>query len=80
MKMRTILAALFMTLATQALSASITLRYWNGTAAAQISGLSSIQECEKLAKQKRLSGSHYYCTRTGKSFDKAFERKNGWEK
>ena len=78
--MRTLLTALFMTLATQVWSTSITLRYWNGTHAAQISGLSSVQECEKLAKQKRLSSRYYYCIRTGKRFDKSFERQNGWKK
>lgn len=78
--MRTILAIIFMTFATQAVSASITLRYWNGANAAQISGLSSVQECEKLAKQKRLNSQYYYCIKTGKSFDKSFERQNGWKK
>jgi hypothetical protein len=78
--MRTLLTAVLMILATQAWSASITLRYWNGTHAAQISGLSSVKECEKLAKQKRLSGRHYYCVVTGKKFDKNFERQNGWKK
>jgi len=78
--MRIILTALFTALATQAVSASITLRYWNGANAAQISGLSSLLECEKLAKQKRLNSQHYYCIKTGKSFDKSFERQNGWKK
>ena len=79
--MRTILItlALTATLGTQAGAASVTLRYWNGSAAAQISGLKNNSTCEALARQKRLSPRYYYCLETGQPFDYSFERKNGWK-
>ena len=80
---RTILIVLFMTLtavlatfAAQAIATSITLRYWTGSNAAQISGLGSIRDCERLAKQKQLTSNHYYCIQTGKPFDRNFEKRN----
>ena len=59
-------------------AASVTLRYWNGDATAQISGLKNVSACEKLARQKGLSSTYYYCIKTGKPFDGSFEQKNGW--
>ena len=77
--MRIILTGLMMTLATQALATSITLRYWNGSYGAQISGLKSVGECERLAKQKQLAANYFYCIQTGKPFDKGFEKQNNWK-
>lgn len=77
--MRIMLTGLMMTLATQALASSTTLRYWNGSYAAQVSGLKSFSECERLAKQKQLSSNHFYCIKTGAPFDKGFERQNNWK-
>ena len=76
--MRIILAALLIIFGTQATAASITLRYWNGDTTAQISGLKNVSACKKLTRQKGLSSPYYYCTETGKPFDRSFERKNGW--
>ena len=70
--------AVLATFAAQAMAASITLRYWTGSNAAQISGLGSIRDCERLAKQKQLTSNHYYCIQTGKSFDRNFEKRNNW--
>jgi hypothetical protein len=47
--------------------------------AAQISGLGSIRDCERLAKQKQLTSNHYYCIQTGKPFDRNFEKRNNWK-
>jgi hypothetical protein len=76
--MRFILVALLIIFSTTATAASVTLRYWNGDATAQISGLKNVSACKKLARQKGLSSTYYYCIETGKPFDRSFERKNGW--
>jgi hypothetical protein len=77
--MRILLTGLMMTLATQALATSITLRYWNGSYSAQKSGLKSVSECEELAKKKELEEKHFYCIQTGEPFDEEFEAQNNWE-
>jgi len=76
--MRAVLICMIMAFGTQAAAASTTLRYWDGSYIAQISGLKSFGECERLAKQKRLKSNHFYCIETGKPFDKNFERQNNW--
>ena len=79
MKTKIITAILLSAVMTQAAAASTTLRYWNGSSKAQISGLKDVYACKKLAKQKQLKDSEYYCIKTGKSFDTKFERKNNWK-
>ena len=57
---------------------SYTLRYFDGFYSANISGLKSERDCEKLARQKRLSSSSYYCMSTGQKHDTRFESDNNW--
>ena len=71
-------AIFLLLLGTQVSANSYTLRYFDGFYSANISGLKSERDCEKLARQKRLSSSSYYCMSTGQKYDTRFESDNNW--
>ncbi len=67
-----------MVISSAASAASYTMRYYTGSAVAQISPIQNERLCHQLAKEKQFKQNQYYCLPKGVKWNYDLERDLGW--